>query len=48
MFKKNYKRAKNIENLWKALFQKITDKHNPVLERKSKTKGKLPKTEVSF
>lgn len=43
MFKKNSKRAKNLRN---AIVKKIMDKHDPVLERKSKRNAELPKKVV--
>lgn len=42
---KNSKRAKNLGN---AIVKKIMDKHDPVLEKKSKRNGELPKKVVSF
>lgn len=48
MFRKNFRRAKNIENLGKTVFKEIIDKHDPESAKKSERKGESPAKEVSF
>lgn len=41
--KNNFRRVNKIEHLRKITFKEILHKHDPELEKKSETKGKLSK-----
>lgn len=48
MFRKNFRRVKNIENLGKIVFKEIIDKYDLELDKKLERKGELFVKEVLF